>query len=83
MDPRTLQYSFKKFLKDCGIRDIKFHALRHTFATRCMEAGMDINTLSEILGHTNASITMNIYIHSTIEHKRNQIEKMSEYCGQK
>lgn len=83
MDPRTLQYSFKKFLKDCGIRNIKFHALRHTFATRCMEAGMDINTLSEILGHTNASITMNIYIHSTIEHKRNQIEKMSEYCGQK
>ena len=83
MDPRTLQYSFKKFLKECGIRNIKFHALRHTFATRCMESGMDINTLSEILGHTSTSVTMNIYIHSTIEHKRNQIEKMSEYCGQK
>lgn len=83
MDPRTLQYAFKRFLNECNLRDVKFHTLRHTFATRCMESGMDIKTLSEILGHSDTSITTNIYVHSTIEHKRKAIETMSFYCGQK
>lgn len=83
MDPRTLQYAFKRYLKDSNLRDVKFHALRHTFATRCMESGMDMKTLSEILGHSDTNITMNIYVHSTIQHKREKIELMSSYCGQK
>ncbi len=83
MEPRTLQYSFKKYLKECNIKNIKFHALRHSFATRCMESGMDMKTLSEILGHSDVNITMMIYVHATIEHKREKIELMSTYCGQK
>lgn len=83
MDPRTLQYSFKQYLKACQLRTVKFHTLRHTFATRCMESGMDIKTLSELLGHANATITMNIYIHSTMEHKKEKMEYLSFYCGQK
>lgn len=81
-DPRTYQYYFNKRLKDCGLSKINFHALRHTFATRCIEAGMDIKTLSEILGHASVNITLNTYVHSSMEHKRSQIEKMVAYCGQ-
>lgn len=83
MDPRTLQYAFKRFLNESHLRNAKFHVLRHTFATRCMESGMDMKTLSEILGHSDTNITTNIYVHSTIEHKRKTIETMSSYCGQK
>lgn len=82
LEPRTIQYSFKKYLSECNLRDVNFHILRHTFATRCMESGMDIKTLSEILGHSNTSITMNIYVHSSIEHKKSELEKMLLYCGQ-
>lgn len=77
IDPRTMQYFFQKRLKECGIRSVNYHALRHTFATRCIEAGMDIKSLSEILGHANVTMTMNIYVHSSIEHKRKQIEHMA------
>lgn len=78
MDPRTLQYYFHKTLKSCGICRVNFHALRHTFATRCMESGMDMKSLSELLGHANVSITLGIYVHSTLEHKRKQLEAMSK-----
>ena len=83
LEPRTLQYSFKRYLKEYNIKKIKFHALRHSFATRCMESGMDMKTLSEILGHSDVNVTMTVYVHSTIEHKREKIELMSTYCGQK
>ena len=82
-DPRTYQYSFQKYLEFCNLRPINYHALRHTFATRCIESGMDIKSLSEILGHANVNITLNTYVHSSLEHKRNQLETMSVYCGQK
>ncbi len=78
MDPRTLQYYFHKTLKKCGICQVNFHALRHTFATRCMESGMDMKSLSELLGHSNVNITLGIYVHSTLEHKRKQLEAMSK-----
>lgn len=81
-DPRTVQYSFHKYLKNCNLREINFHALRHTFATRCIESGMDIKSLSEILGHSNVNITLNTYVHSSLDHKRTQMETMSAYCGQ-
>lgn len=80
-DPRTLQYFFKKTLKKCNLRDINFHALRHSFATRCIESGMDIKSLSEILGHSNVNITLNTYVHSTVILKRKQLEAMIDYCG--
>ncbi|MGN0612848.1 MAG: tyrosine-type recombinase/integrase, partial [Porcipelethomonas sp.] len=62
MEPRTLQYRFKNFLEECELKDINFHALRHTFATRCVEAGFEIKTLSEILGHSSVNITLSRYV---------------------
>ncbi len=76
-DPRTMQYRFESYLKQCGLRHVNFHVLRHTFATRCIEAGVDTKTLSEILGHANVSITMNIYVHSSLERKKAQIELLN------
>lgn len=81
LDPRTLQYAFHKTLKDCGLRDINFHTLRHTFATRCIESGMDVKSLSEILGHSSVNITLNTYVHSSVGLKRKQIEAMVSFCG--
>lgn len=81
-DPRSYQYYFSKRLNEGNFRRINYHALRHTFATRCIESGMDIKSLSEILGHASVNITLNTYVHSSIDHKRNQMEKMVAYCGQ-
>lgn len=77
VSPRTFEYRYHRLLEACGIDPINFHALRHTFATRCVETGMDIKTLSEILGHSNPSITLNIYVHSSIERKRSQLERLT------
>lgn len=77
VSPRTYEYRYHKILDYCNIRSINYHALRHTFATRCIESGVDVKTLSEILGHSNVSITLNTYVHSSMEFKRNQIEKLS------
>ncbi len=75
--PRTFDYRFKKLLDISGIPRINFHALRHTFATRCIVAGVDVKSLSEILGHANVSITLSTYVHSSLELKRTQLEKIS------
>lgn len=81
-DPRTYQYRFHNYLEQSNLRNINFHALRHTFATRCVESGMDIKTLSEILGHANVNITLNTYVHSSMEQKRIQLDNMTTFCGQ-
>ncbi len=77
LSPRTFEYRYHKILKKCFIEDINYHALRHTFATRCVEADVDIKSLSEILGHSNVSITLNTYVHSSMDQKRKQLEKLS------
>lgn len=77
MDPRTLQNRFKTALAKCGIEPVKFHALRHTFATRCIELGFDVKSLSEILGHANVTITMNRYVHPTIVMKKDYMDRLS------
>lgn len=77
--PRTYDYRYHKVLKSCGISTKNYHALRHTIATRCIESGMDVKSLSEILGHANATITLNIHVHSSMELKRAQMERMIEY----
>ena len=82
-DPRTYQYKFKRYLKECSLPYRSFHTCRHVFATRCVEAGVDIKSLSEILGHSNVSITLNLYVHSSMEQKRNQIELLGVIRGQK
>ena len=73
---RTFDYRYKKVLKEFHIQEINFHALRHTFATRCVEVGMDIKSLSQMLGHSNVSITLNTYVHPSIDSMRTQIEKL-------
>ena len=76
MEPRLLQYNFKKYIEACGLSDVNDHALRHTFATRCIELGFDVKTLSEILGHTNVNITLNRYVHSSIDTKRANMQRL-------
>ena len=82
MDPRTMQYRFKKLLKTAEIDDRNFHLLRHTFATNCVENNMDVKTLSEILGHSDVKITLNRYVHPTMESKRKQLGKLPGFYGQ-
>lgn len=77
VEPRTLQYQFKRILKKCDIKDANFHAVRHTFATRCIEVGCDVKSLSEILGHSNVNITLNCYVHPSMELKRQNLDKLS------
>ena len=76
VSPRTYDYRYHRLLMIAEIPKINYHALRHTFATRCIEAGMDVKSLSEMLGHANAAVTLNIYVHSSMEMKRNHIEKL-------
>ena len=80
-DPRTYEDLFKRTLKAADLPDINFHALRHTFATRALEAGMDIKVLSSILGHAQASTTLNLYAHALPDHKRDSMEKMRSFYG--
>ena len=77
IEPRTMQNHFKRILKETGIKETNFHTLRHTFATRCVEAGFDIKSLSEILGHSSVNITMNRYVHPTMELKRQHMQRLS------
>lgn len=79
MSIRSYQYLFERLTEKAGVRKLNFHALRHTFATRALECGMDIKTLSELMGHKNATITLNRYAHSMMDTKiaaMNKLEKL-------
>jgi integrase len=78
VEPRLMQIHFKKIISDCNIYDASFHTLRHTFATRCVECGFDIKSLSEILGHSNVQITLNKYVHSSMELKQINMNKLQK-----
>lgn len=75
-DPKVYQTLFKRIVADAGIESANFHALRHTFATRALESGMDIKVLSALLGHAQASTTLNLYGHVLPDHKKISMEKM-------
>ena len=77
VSPRTYDARFHRLLKHYHIESFNYHSLRHTFATRCIEAGVDVKTLSEILGHANVSLTLNTYVHSSFEMKKCQLEKLA------
>lgn len=81
VSPRTYEYRYQKLLKENNIPHINYHVLRHTFATRCIEAGVDVKSLSEMLGHANVAITLNTYVHSSLELKRSQLEKLVSFFG--
>lgn len=78
-DPRTYEKYFSNILKRNGIRNLNFHTLRHTFATRSREAGIDIKVLSEILGHSSYHITQEIYVHISVDFKRDSINSLVNY----
>ena len=75
-EPVTYRYLYKQVLKKNNIEEKKYHSLRHTFATRCIKIGMDLKSLSEILGHSNVSITLNLYVHPSLETKNKYINKL-------
>ena len=77
IEPRNYQYKFKRFLLQTGLRDVHFHVLRHTFATRAIEQGFDVKTLSEILGHASVSFTLDRYVHPSFDLKRQNMEKIA------
>lgn len=77
LEPATYQNFFKKMLKKAEIQDTNFHTLRHTFATRALENGFDVKVLADILGHADASTTLNKYAHALPDHKKTSMEKLS------
>ena len=77
LSPRAYQKSFENLLKKLHIKHYGFHALRHTFATRLLENGVDIKTISELLGHSSPTITLNRYVHTNLQNKRKAMERIS------
>lgn len=82
LEPRTMQYQFKRILKEALISERNFHILRHTFATNCVEKGIDVKSLSEIMGHSDVKITLNRYVHPTMDAKRLQLEQLIRFYNQ-
>lgn len=80
VEPRLMQIKFKKIIEVCDIDNVTFHTLRHTFATRCVECDCDIKSLSEILGHADVNTTLNRYVHSSLELKQTNINKLQKYA---
>ena len=77
LEPRTMQNHFKRAIEKSSIAPANFHSLRHTFATRCVELGFDVKSLSEILGHASVNITMNRYVHPSMELKKKNMQLLS------
>lgn len=76
VEPRCYRKSIKAYLKQAAVHQVRPHVLRHTFATTCLQAGCDIKTLSELLGHANANITLQRYVHSDLSRKRREIQRI-------
>ncbi len=76
-EPRTLQYRFERFLNDNGFTIFHFHALRHCFASRCVELGFDAKSLCEIMGHSDIHITLQLYVHTSVKQKRILMERLN------
>ena len=79
IDPKNFQRDFKLTLKRCGIREINVHGIRHTFATRALESGMSVKTLSKILGHANVGFTLDTYAHVTDDLMNEEIANLQGF----
>jgi integrase len=75
-EPRTYRSYYKRLITALGLPDLKFHGLRHSFATRCIESKCDYKTVSVLLGHSNISTTLNLYVHPNLEQKKKAIDQM-------
>ena len=80
--PSSAYRQLKKILSEAGLPNIRFHDLRHTFATNCIEGGADIKSLSQILGHSDVQISLNRYVHPSMDSKRRCLESLSRFYGQ-
>lgn len=80
-EPRTYRNYYNRLMTKLGIPKLKYHGLRHSFATRCIEAGCDYKTVSVLLGHSNISTTLNLYVHPNMEQKKRCISKMFKSLG--
>ena len=76
IEPRTYRNYYKRLMEKLDIPKLKYHGLRHSFATRCMEVGCDYKTVSVLLGHSNISTTLNLYVHPNMEQKKRCIDKV-------
>ena len=72
-----VQYYLRKYTAACHLDGVHFHTLRHTFATRCVEVGFELKSLSEILGHSSTTVTLNRYVHSSMKLKRANMRKLN------
>ncbi|MCD8054616.1 MAG: site-specific integrase [Lachnospiraceae bacterium] len=77
MEPRVCLDRYKRLLRRAGVADHTFHTLRHTFATRCVESGVDVKSLSEIMGHSDVKITLQRYVHPSMDAKKAEVNKLS------
>ena len=77
-EPRTYRTYFNKLQKELGLPKMRFHGLRHSFATRCIESKCDYKTVSVLLGHSNISTTLNLYVHPNMEQKKKRIDAMGK-----
>ena len=80
-EPRTYRNYYKNLMKELDIPELKFHGLRHSFATRCIESNCDYKTVSVLLGHSNISTTLNLYVHPNMEQKKKCIDQMFKALG--
>ena len=80
-EPRTYRNYYNRLLEKLGIPKLKYHGLRHSFATRCIESNCDYKTVSVLLGHANITTTLNLYVHPNIEQKKRCIDKMFKSLG--
>lgn len=80
-DPRRIQQAFSAIIEKLGFKDVTFHTLRHTFATRCLEAGIPIKTVSSILGHSTVQITMDLYQHVSFDTKKLALMQLADFCA--
>ena len=76
IEPRNYQFYFKNVLKECKIKSYKFHCLRDFFATECISVGMDVKTLSVILGHASVDVTLNRYVHSNLKKQKKYLDRI-------
>ena len=75
-EPRTYRNYYKRMMEQLNIPPLKFHGLRHSFATRCIESNCDFKTVSVILGHSDITTTLNLYVHPNMEQKKRCIDKV-------
>jgi len=78
-EPRTYRNYYKRLMKELDMPKLKFHGLRHSFATRCIESHCDYKTVSVLLGHSNISTTLNLYVHPNMEQKKKCVEQMFKF----